>query len=118
MISILNEKVSTTNGAQVILSSKEFAGQYFPSCRVDPRNDNLLTPMETPEPANISKRLEKWMHMSRHLNDVEPDVSSCRLVSAVVDQCYPQEICSIDSRATDTQAAIWADSKLKQVRVS
>ena len=78
-----------------------------------------------PETHENSEKLTDWMTIAQSLKnqgkivgkETESDHEHYRLVSGAYENRHLGQICCIDDHHSGTQAAIWSDSKHKQVIV-
>ena len=94
-------------------------------CRVDSRNTDWKSPATLakiqPSPVKVSPTLSRWMDLSHKLDLPETDesIKSCGRGGCDADATkklpYLEEVCAIDNRSTDTQAAVWVGYAQKQV---
>ena len=94
-------------------------------CRVDSRNTDWKAPATLakiqPSPVKVSPTLSRWMDLSHKLALPETDesIKSCGRGGCDADTTkktpYLEEVCAIDNRSTDTQAAVWVGYAQKQV---
>ena len=94
-------------------------------CRVDSRNTDWKSPATLakiqPSPIKVSPTLSRWMDLSHKLALPETDesIKSCGRGGCDADTTkkmpYLEEVCAIDNRSTDTQAAVWVGYSQKQV---
>ena len=94
-------------------------------CRVDSRNTDWNSPATLakiqPSPVKVSPTLSRWMDLSHKLALPETDksIKSCGRGGCDADTTkkmpYLEEVCAVDNRSTDTQAAVWVGYAQKQV---